>query len=192
MKKEKFEIYLFRHGQTEFNRDSKFTGHVDAKITKTGLEDAKIVSERLKNKKIGLAIRTSLSRSEDTLKEVLKKHPECKEIIVDDRIIERSYGNLQKKTHWQVVQKYGPEKYDLWHRSFSERPPKGESFSDVEKRVSLFIKDLKKLVKEKKCNIAISAHGNSIRLFRKIMEKSSKEEACSWFIPYDKVYVYTL
>jgi broad specificity phosphatase PhoE len=26
MKKEEFRIYIFRHGQTTFNRDEKFTG----------------------------------------------------------------------------------------------------------------------------------------------------------------------
>ncbi len=186
------KIYLFRHGQTEFNRDNKFTGWHDAKITTTGLEDAKIVSERLKNKKFQVAFHTSLSRSKDTLKEVLKFHPECTEIIQDDRIKERNYGNLNGKTHWQTVQKFGTDKYDLWHRSWNVRPPKGESFADVEKRVSLFIKDLKKLVSKTNANVVISAHGNSIRLFRKIFEKLSIKETCEIYIPYDKVYEYSI
>jgi len=186
------KIYLFRHGQTEFNRNSKFTGLIDSRLTKTGTEDAKIVSQRLKNKKIDLSFCTSLSRSKETLKEVLKNHPECEEIIEDDRMIERIYGNLQGKTHWEVVKKYGPEKYDKWHRSFYSRPPRGESFADVEKRVSSFIKDLITLAKKKKANIAISAHGNSIRLFRKIMEKASEKQACEWFIPYDSVFTYSV
>ncbi|MEM4605601.1 MAG: histidine phosphatase family protein [Candidatus Pacearchaeota archaeon] len=184
------KIFVFRHGQTDFNRDSKFTGLFDAKLTKTGIEDARIVAERLKEEKMRLAFCTSLSRSKDTLKEVLKHHPECKEIIEDDRMIERSYGDLVGKTHWEVVQKFGVKKYDEWHRSWDVCPPGGESFKDVEKRVKNFIEDLKKIAKEKKCNIAISAHGNSIRLFRKIMENLSIEETCSLFIPYDNVFIY--
>ncbi|MEM4182100.1 MAG: histidine phosphatase family protein [Candidatus Pacearchaeota archaeon] len=186
------KIFVFRHGQTEFNRDNKFTGFFDAKLTKAGIEDAKIVAERLKKERIGIAFCTSLSRSKDTLKEVLKYHQECKEIIEDDRMIERSYGDLAGKTHWEIVQKFGVKKYDDWHRSWDVRPPGGESFKDVEKRVKSFIIDLKRIAKEKKCNIAISAHGNSIRLFRKIMENLSIKETCSLHIPYDRVFEYKI
>jgi 2,3-bisphosphoglycerate-dependent phosphoglycerate mutase len=90
------------------------------------------------------------------------------------------------------VKKFGVEKYDLWHRSWNVAPPKGESFADVEKRVKIFVADLKKLVKKEKMNVAISAHGNSIRLLRKIMEGLSVKETCELYIPYDKVYEYEL
>ena len=186
------KIFLFRHGQTEYNRDSKFTGFFDSRLSKTGIDDAKIVAERLKKEKFKIAFRTSLSRSKDTLKEVLKFHTECKEVLEDDRMKERNYGDLNGKTHLQVVQKFGVQKYDLWHRSWDIRPPKGESFLDVEKRVKSFIIDLKKLAKETNANIAISAHGNSIRLFRKIMEGLSIKETCEIYIPYDKVYEYKI
>lgn len=192
MKKEDLRIYLFRHGQTTYNRDSMFTGKIDSKLTKSGVNDAKIVALRLKNKKFNVAFHSSLSRSKDTLKEVLKFHPECTKIIEDDRIIERDYGNLSGKTHYDIVIKNGYEKYDLWHRSYDIRPPKGESFNDVEKRVKDFIKYLKKYMKENNCNVAISAHGNSIRLFRKIMENASKKEVVKWSIPYDNYYEYII
>lgn len=186
------KIYIFRHGQTEFNRDSKFTGWYNAGLSGVGVDDAKIVAERLKNKKFHVAFHTSLSRSKDTLKEVLKSHPECKEIFEDDRMIERNYGSLNGKTHLQIVKEFGVEKYDLWHRSWDVRPPRGESFADVEKRVKLFILDLKKLMKKTGVSVAISAHGNSIRLFRKIMENLSVKETCGLYIPYDKVYEYEI
>ena len=191
MKKRKtYKIYFFRHGQTIFNRDGIFTGFVDSKLTKKGIEDAKIIAERLKNKKFQVAFYTRLSRSKDTLKEVLKYHPECKKLIKDDRIIERNYGKLNTHSHWEIVKKQGPKQYDKWHRSFDIRPPKGESFVDVERRVRAFLKDLFKFIKKEKVNVAISAHGNSIRLVRKIMEKASKKETVSWFIPYDDYFEY--
>jgi 2,3-bisphosphoglycerate-dependent phosphoglycerate mutase len=86
----------------------------------------------------------------------------------------------------------GEEEYKAIHRGYNIPPPGGESFADVEKRVSGFIKYLKKFIKKNKVNVAISAHGNSIRLFRKIMEKASKEETVKWFIPYDKVFEYNI
>lgn len=185
-------IYLFRHGQTTFNRDSKFTGFIDAPLTKTGLDDAKIVAIRLKSKKFQAAFHTSLIRSKDTLKEVLRYHPECAATIEDNRLVERDYGKLSGKTHLEVVKKHGILKYDSWHRSFNTSPPNGESFADVEKRVKSFILDLIKFIKHHKINVAISAHGNSIRLFRKIMEKASEKEAISWTIPYDNYFEYSI
>lgn len=186
------KIYIFRHGQTEFNRDNKFTGLMDSKLTKAGKEDAQIVAERLRDKKFQVAFHTSLSRSIDTLNDVLKTHPECCHIFEDDRIIERNYGNLNGKTHLEIVKKFGVEKYDAWHRGWSTRPPRGESFKDIEKRVNEFIKFLINYVKKNRVNVAISAHGNSIRLFRKIMEGLSTKQTCEIYIPYDKVYEYEI
>ena len=161
--KEAYKIYVFRHGQTTYNRDKRFTGFKDAKLTSLGIKQARIIAKKLKNKKIEAAFYTRLSRSKDTLKEVLKYHPECIKQIKDDRMIERSYGLLEGKTHDVIIKKYGKKQFDKWHRGFYDRPPKGESFADVEKRVKPFIRDLIKLIKKKKVSVAISAHGNSIR-----------------------------
>ena len=196
----KLHIYLFRHGQTYFNRDKRFTGWKDSKLTPQGIKDAKKVAEKLKNKKFQVAYHTRLSRSKDTLKYVLKYHPECKKIIIDDRMIERCYGKLQGKSHKSFVKKEGTDTYKTllhWNkidhlkgrekkefiqktgeaelkiirRSYDVPPPGGESVKMVEKRVNSFIKDLLKKMKKEKINVAISAHGNSMRPFRKYFEK---------------------
>ena len=179
------------------------------------------MAEILKNKKFQIAFQTRLSRSKDTLKYVLKFHPECKKIITDNRMIERSYGILEGKSHKKFINEIGKkmidlkiegdaienlspderkkaekflgeEEYNAIHRGYNIAVPNGESFADVEKRVKKFIIYLKKFIKKNKVNVAISAHGNSIRLFRKIMEKTSKNEAVNWFIPYDKFFEYII
>lgn len=190
MAKEVLKIYLFRHGQTFYNRDKIFTGWKDSKLTPLGIKQAKFLARELKNKKIEVAFQSSLSRSKDTLKEVLKFHPECELLIETDQIIERSYGNLAGFSHKKIIEKYGEKKFKEWHRGWDVRPPKGESFKDVEVRVKEFIKELKDFMKEEKVNVTISAHGNSIRVFRKIMEKLSIKETCELNIPYDKVFEY--
>ena len=219
--KGKYKIYLFRHGQTTFNRDGRFTGQMEARLTAEGKKHAEKIAKKLKDKKFEVAIRTRLSRSKATLKPVLKLHPECKIIFEDDRMIERSYGDLQGTTHEQFIDRIGKQSYDLRvhgdaienlepklrdkveeflgkeeykaiHRGYKVAAPGGESFADVEKRVKGFIKDLKKFVRKNKVSVVISAHGNSIRLFRKIMEKVSKKDAIRWFIPYDKVFEYSV
>jgi len=215
------KIYLFRHGETFYNEKGIFTGWKDSKLSPKGIKSARILARKLRNKKFQIAFYTRLSRSKDTLKEVLKFHPECKKLIKDDRMIERNYGilngtsheafirnigkrlyklevegdliyDLNEKNKNNIISLLGKQEYDLIHRGYNIPPLKGESFAMVEKRVASFIKDLRKLLKKKKANVAISAHGNSIRLFRKIMEKSTKEEAVKWKIPYDKYYEYSI
>lgn len=186
------KIYLFRHGQSEYNLKKVFTGWLDAKLTPLGIEQAKKLGELLKDKKIEVAYQTRLSRAADTLKEVLAFHPECKEVITDDRMIERSYGDFSGHPHQEILDKYGQEAFDKWHRGWEDRTPNGESFVDVGIRVGEFIEDLKRKYGKKDLGIAISAHGNSIRLFRKIMENASVEDTCSWTIPYDNYFEYTI
>ncbi|MFA5020422.1 MAG: histidine phosphatase family protein [Candidatus Pacearchaeota archaeon] len=188
----KLNIYLFRHGQTYYNRDKIFTGWKDSKLTPLGIKQAKIISGKLKNKKIDVAFQTQLSRSKDTLKEVLKFHPECREIITANEMIERGYGKLEGISHEVFINKTGKEKFDLIHRGYNISPPGGESFKMVERRVGRFIKHLKKFMSKEQVNVAISAHGNSIRLFRKIWEKKQVNEMTKWFIPYDKAFHYTI
>ncbi len=185
-------VFVFRHGQSTFNKAQRFTGWKNPSLTIQGIKQTKIIANKLKKEKIGLAFQTRLTRSKRTLKEILKYHPECSKIYTDNKLIERSYGSLAGKTHEEIISKYGLEKYNQWHRGYNNHPPNGESFADVEKRVKSFIKHLKSIAKKEKVNIAISAHGNSIRLFRKIMEKASKKECVSWSIPYDHYYEYKI
>jgi len=139
-----------------------------------------------------LAYTSRLSRAQDTLKYVLNYHPECTQTIIDDRMIERSYGDLSGHTHTETIAKYGQEQFDKWHRGWQDKANNGESFADVEVRVGQFIDDLKQKYSSQNLGIAISAHGNSIRLFRKIMENATIDEAVSWTIPYDQVFEYQI
>jgi len=219
MKRKVCKIYVFRHGRTFYNVRGLFTGHKHTRLVWRGKRDAKKIARKLKKKEINVAVYTSLPRSKETLNYVLKFHPECKKVFVDDRMIERSYGILEGTTHKQFIKRIGKQlvelkvegdaienlkpgfrdklekflgekEYDAIHRGYDVAVPGGESFADVEKRVGNFIQWLIKYVKKNKVNVAISGHGNSIRLFRKIMERVSKKEAISWFIPYDKIFEY--
>ena len=213
------KIYLFRHGQSYYNKHGWFTGWIDSKMTKKGFENARQIAKRLRRKKIDAAYHTHLSRSKQTLGLVLLYHPECKQIIEDDRMIERNYGQLQKHSHREFMgeidhtivkafeEKYGkmPRKikhkfgervaksiYDIYHRSYDIPPPGGESVKDVEKRVNFFVKDLLKKMKKEKVNIAISAHGNSMRPFRRYFEKLSLQEMMELENPWDDYFEYTI
>jgi len=188
----KLHIYLFRHGETEFNRSKRFTGTVNSRLTSKGIEQANLIAEKLKEKTFQIAFKTSLSRSSNSLKIVLKYHLECKKVIIDDRMIERSYGNLERKYHKTIIKKYGEKQFDLWHRSYDVPPPGGESIKMVEKRVLSFVKDLLTLMKREKVNVAISAHSNSMRPFRRYFENLTINEMVALENPYDKYFDYTI
>jgi len=49
-----------------------------------------------------------------------------------------------------------------------------------------------KIVKEKKINVAISAHGNSMRPLRRYFEKLSVKEMMLIESPYDNIFVYEI
>ena len=48
----KYNIYVFRHGQTYFNREHRFTGWKESRLTPLGVKQAKFIAGKLKNKKI--------------------------------------------------------------------------------------------------------------------------------------------
>jgi len=103
----KLHIYLFRHGETHFNRSKRFTGRINSRLNPKGVEQTNLIAEKLKEKKFQIAFKTSLSRSSDSLEIVLRYHPECKSVIVDDRMIERSYGDLERSLHKTVIKNMG-------------------------------------------------------------------------------------
>ncbi|MGD2066927.1 MAG: histidine phosphatase family protein [Candidatus Bathyarchaeota archaeon] len=188
----RFHIYLFRHGQTKFNKSKRFTGRVNSKLTIEGIEQSNSVAEQLKAKKFQIAFMTSLSRSSQSLRLVLKYHPECERVIVDDRLIERSYGDLERKHHKTIIKKYGKRQFNLWHRSYDIPPPGGESIKTVEMRVLSFINDLLALIKSEKVNVAISAHNNSMRPLRRYFENLTIKQMMLLENPYDRYFDYVV
>lgn len=188
----KLHIYLFRHGETYFNRSKRFTGRINSRLNPKGLKQANLIAEKLKEKKFQMAFKTSLSRSSDSLEIVLRYHPECKSVIVDDRMIERSYGVFERSLHKTIIKKYGKKQFDRWHRSYRVPPPGGESIQMVEKRVLSFVKDLLILIKSEKINVAISAHNNSMRPFRRYFENLTIKQMMVLENPYEKYFDYAI
>jgi len=104
----------------------------------------------------------------------LKYHPNTK-VETDDRIIERNYGDLMGKSKTKMMQK-NPELAAKYRRGYDFPPPHGESIKMVEKRVFPFCRDLVKRMKKERINIAVSAHGNSMRVMRRFFEKMNLEK----------------
>lgn len=86
------EIYVLRHGQTDYNVQGRFQGQVNTELNDIGREQARIVSEILKDVKFDMVISSPLNRAIETAKIVTDQ-----EIVIERRLIERSFGKLEGK-----------------------------------------------------------------------------------------------
>lgn len=185
------KIYVFRHGQTYDNKYRRFSGFRDSKLTPQGKKQAKILGKKLAHKKIAIGYASHLSRMKDTLREVLKKNPGSK-LIIDDRIIERSYGTLQGKSKAKMEQE-DPVRYAIVHRGYDQKMPKGEeNIKQIEKRVFSFCRDLEKIIKKNKINVAVVCGNNSMRALRRYFEKLAVKEMMAQENSYDNYVEYNV
>ncbi len=186
----KQKIYILLHCESCYNRDGIFTGRVDSLLTKRGHEHAIALAKQLKDIEITTTYRSSLTRAKQTLKHLLAYHPQA-EVVIDDRIIERDYGELSslKKNKYK---KDHPMLFPVYHRSYDVAPPSGESIQQVEKRVNNFIYDLLSEMKKNKENILIVGHANSMRPFRRFFENLSIEKMMHLENQRDKIFTYEI
>lgn len=168
-------LYLFRHGETADNKNRVFSGRRDTPLTINGIKQAQILAEKLKAKKIDVAIYSDLSRAKNTLEEVLKSHPEAK-IESSKDILERDYGKLAGTSKWELNER-DPELCLKYRRSWDFPPPGGESLKMVwENRVRGFCENLEKRMRKENINVAVSCTNNTMRLIRMYFEDLSIEQ----------------
>lgn len=170
----KLALIVFRHGETSFNRDNIFCGWINAPLNETGIKQAKTLAEKLRGEKVDYAFCSDQVRSMQTLAAVLEYHPKA-EVIIDHRIRERNYGIFTGHSKL-IFKKIFPRYYGEVHRGYHTKIPGGENFFQVSRRVFPFMNDLMKFMREKKCNVAVSAHGNSMRIMQEYLENLSHEE----------------
>ena len=163
------KLYIARHGQTDDNLNGVFSGWRNTPLNSTGFEQAKKLSEQLKDAKFEVAYQSDQLRAQQTLNAILKFHPGVK-IITDKRIRERNYGNLNGRKHDDVLAEFGREQYDTWHRSYDIPPPDGESVEMVEHRTIPFCNELVRKMRKEKVNVLVSCHHNSMRTMRRFFE----------------------
>lgn len=177
-------LVIVRHGQSAWNLENRFTGWVDVDITAKGEEEAKNAGEKLKNYKFDLAYTSNLKRAQRTLQIILETtHQSDLNVIKDEALNERHYGDLQGANKAETAEKYGDEQVHIWRRSFDIAPPNGESLKDTLARVlPYFEKEIVPKLKAGK-NIIIAAHGNSLRALIMYLEKLNPEEILQVEIP---------
>lgn len=170
-------LIIFRHGQSVWNLENKFTGWVDVELSPKGVEEAKTAGQKLKGYTFDYAYASDLKRAQNTLTLALQTagHKPVTPIY-NKALNERMYGDLQGLNKAETAKKYGDEQVKIWRRSFDVPPPNGESLKDTAARVlPYFESEIVPKLKAGK-NIVIAAHGNSLRALIMYLEKMSPEQ----------------
>lgn len=170
-------LIIFRHGQSEWNLENKFTGWVDVDLSPKGIEEAKSAGAKLNGYTFDYAFASALKRAQNTLTIALEaaKHKPLKPTY-DQALNERMYGDLQGLNKADTVAKFGEDQVKIWRRSYDIAPPNGESLKDTASRViPYFEKEIAPKLKEGK-NVVIAAHGNSLRALIMYLEKMTPEQ----------------
>lgn len=171
------QLVIFRHGQSVWNLENKFTGWVDVELTDKGKEEAKNAGEKLKGFKFDLAYASALQRAQKTLAIALEQSGQSNVPVTYDKALnERMYGDLQGLNKADTAAKYGDEQVKIWRRSYDIAPPNGESLKDTAARVIPYFEN--EIVPKLKAgkNIVIAAHGNSLRALIMYLEKMTPEQ----------------
>lgn len=157
------DLIIFRHGQSAWNLENKFTGWVDVELTEQGVQEAKSAGEKLKPFNFDYAYASDLKRAQNTLKTALEVAGKTVPTTCNQALNERMYGDLQGLDKTETAKKYGDEQVKIWRRSYDIAPPNGESLKDTAARVIPYFKaEIEPKLKAGK-NIVIAAHGNSLR-----------------------------
>lgn len=166
------QLVIFRHGQSTWNLENKFTGWVDVDLTNKGIEEAKNAGIKLKGFHFDYAYSSDLKRAQNTLSFAMQTAEHSPLIPIFNKALnERMYGDLQGLNKAETAKKFGDEQVKIWRRSFDIAPPNGESLKDTAARVIPYFENeiIPKLKSGK--NIIIVAHGNSLRALIMYLEK---------------------
>jgi 2,3-bisphosphoglycerate-dependent phosphoglycerate mutase len=188
-------LVMVRHGESDWNRQNRFTGWVDVDLSETGTAQARLSGRLLKEQglRLDLAHTSVLRRAIRTLWIVLDELdmmwlPQT----TSWRLNERHYGGLQGLDKAETAARHGDEQVRLWRRSYDLPPPPlpaddpshprhdpryrdvppellpgGESLELTLKRVMPYWEERLAPDLRGGRNLLVAAHGNSLRALAK-------------------------
>jgi 2,3-bisphosphoglycerate-dependent phosphoglycerate mutase len=213
-----YKLVLIRHGESDWNKENRFTGWTDVDLSEKGLAEAKNAAEILKKEgfSFDIAYTSVLKRAIRTLWIVLDKL-DLMWIPVHRswRLNERHYGALQGLNKAETAKKYGDEQVHIWRRSYDvlpplletsdkrhpandpryhdlKNPPAGEALKQtVDRMLPYWNETIAPAIKSGK-KVIVAAHGNSLRALVKHLDGMSNEEIMELNIPTGIPLVYEL
>jgi 2,3-bisphosphoglycerate-dependent phosphoglycerate mutase len=220
MSRSAHKLVLLRHGESQWNRENRFTGWVDVDLSPKGMDEARDAGRLLRAEgyRFDLAYTSVLKRAIRTLWMVLDEM-DMMWIPVHRswRLNERHYGALQGLNKAETAAKHGEDQVKIWRRSYNIPPPpldlddprhpsrdrrySGLPASDLPRSESLEATVARFLpfwhdtiapdIRAGK-RILIAAHGNSLRALVKYLDNISDQDIVEVNIPTGVPLVYLL
>jgi 2,3-bisphosphoglycerate-dependent phosphoglycerate mutase len=210
-------LVLLRHGESDWNRENRFTGWTDVDLSAQGVEEARAAGRQLKaaGYAFDLAFTSVLRRAIRTLHLALEELdllwvPEEKSW----RLNERHYGALQGLNKAETAAKFGEAQVLAWRRSYDTPPPAleaGEARSAArDPRYAGAAVPLTECLKDTVARVIpywesaiapaisagrrvlVAAHGNSLRALVKHLDSISDADIVGLNIPTGVPLVYEL
>ena len=152
-------VILVRHGQTDYNLEGRWQGFLDIPLNATGIHQAELLAESLKDVPIDVFISSPLKRAFVTTEKCARLHG--KEIAyTDDRLKEINFGIWAGKKKADIAKKY-PELNELWEeRPWLLKIPQGESLREIGNRYREALEDAVKKYPGKTIFIGAHSIGN--------------------------------
>ncbi len=204
-------LVLLRHGESQWNRENRFTGWTDVDLSEAGRQEALEAGHVLRDQGIvfDAAYVSVLKRAVRTLWLVQESMdqmwmPEIK----DWRLNERHYGALQGLNKTEIADQYGSEQVHIWRRSYDVRPPALQTSDPRHPRFDQRYRDLpverlpatesladtlvrvmelwhEAILPELRIGkfLLISAHGNSLRALVKHLDNIADADIADLNIP---------
>ncbi len=144
------EIWLVRHGETEWSLAGKHTGRTDLPLTAAGVDRAKALGELLGGRSFARVLSSPLRRAADTCR--LAGYGEPAETC--DDLLEWDYGDHEGRTTAEIREELPG--WSVWGGG----APGGESAEQVAARVRRVIER----AEEAGGDVACFAHGHVLRV----------------------------
>jgi len=210
-------LVLLRHGESDWNRENRFTGWTDVDLSAIGVEEARAAGRLLKTSgyRFDLAYTSVLKRAIRTLWIVLDEL-ELMWLPVEKswRLNERHYGALQGLNKAEMAAKFGDAQVLTWRRSYDTPPPplaagdarseaRDPRYAGIAVPAAECLKDtVARVVPHWENAIApavragkrvlVAAHGNSLRALVKHLDGVGDAEIVALNIPTGVPLVYEL
>jgi enolase len=161
-------LIVLRHGESEWNKENRFTGWTDVGLSSNGIQEAAHAGDLISQYDIDYIYTSTLKRAVHTytaLNQQLKpkQNGNILTITYMDELKERHYGDLTGKNKDELRAEYGADMVQKWRRSYYECPPNGENLEQVAHRAGdVFDKYIRPMVDQDK-NVLIVSHGNTLR-----------------------------
>ncbi|AXT28141.1 histidine phosphatase family protein [Ruegeria sp. AD91A] len=131
------DLFVLRHGETEWNTQGKFQGRKDSPLTENGKSQARKQNEILKQvpDAPSRVYASPQERAKHTARLATSPHHE---VIHDDRLMEIAFGQWEGATR-DFIREQIDCSYESYHWYF--RSPGGENLDDICGRVDSFLKE---------------------------------------------------